>query len=292
MAEALKSVRELSQATTAFFEKRGLDSARLNAERLLGHVLGLARLDLYLNHDRLLTADEIDRYRDLVRQRAAGVPLQTLLGETEFYGRPFRVEPGVFIPRPETERLVEAAVQLLTGGASSWLSPLALEIGCGTGVVACSLAMEIPRLRVHASDVNPRAAALTLANARRLGVAARVDVHEGAGCEPFPPQLRGHAHLLVSNPPYVRRGDLAGLPIEVAEHDPVAALDGGPDGLSAYREIAQEAPAWLMPGGWIALEIGEDQAADVTGLLRDAGFSSLIVKRDYCDRDRVVTGRL
>ena len=292
MAEALKCVRELIQATAAFFEKRGVDSARLNAERLLGHVLGLARIDLYLNHDRPLAPEEIDRYRELVRRRAAGVPLQTLLGETEFYGRVFQVERGVFIPRPETERLVEAAVRLLTGGTSSWLAPLALEIGCGTGAVACSLAAEIPRLRVHASEIDPLAAALARANARRLGVAARVEVHEGSWCGPFPSTLRGHAHLLVSNPPYVRRGDLAGLPREVSEHDPVAALDGGPDGLDAYRAIAREAPAWLMPGGWIALEIGEDQALDVTGLLKDAGFSSLTVKKDYCDRDRVVTGRL
>ncbi|MBK9305173.1 MAG: peptide chain release factor N(5)-glutamine methyltransferase [bacterium] len=190
MAEALKSVRKLIQATAAFFEKRGVDSARLNAERLLGHVLGLARIDLYLNHDRPLAPEEIDRYRELVRQRAAGVPLQTLLGETEFYGRVFQVERGVFIPRPETERLVEAAVRLLTGGTSSWLAPLALEIGCGTGAVACSLAAEIPRLRVHASEIDPLAAALARANARRLGVAARVEVHEAPGAEPSPHAAR------------------------------------------------------------------------------------------------------
>jgi release factor glutamine methyltransferase len=292
MPEALRSVRELIQVTADFFAKRGIDSARLNAERLLGDVLGLSRLDLYLNHDRPLTPEEVVRYRALVRRRAEGEPLQHILGEVEFYGRSFKVEPGVFIPRPETERLVETAVGLLSLGDRSLVSPVALEIGAGTGVVGCSLAAELPRLRVIASDVNPRAVSLSRANARRLGVDARVDVREGALYDPFPASLRGHVNLIVSNPPYVRSAEIAGLSPEVARHDPREALDGGVDGLDVYHALARHAAGWLAPAGAVAVEIGYDQGEQVPRILAAAGCVDVTVVNDYNGLPRVVHGRL
>lgn len=291
MPAELKTVRELVQATADWFAGRGVDSPRLDAERLLGDVLGLTRLELYLHHDRPLTPEETDRFRALVKRRGAGEPLQTLIGETGFYSRSFKVEPGVFIPRPETELLVERCVALLTGGASSLLAPVAVEIGCGTGVIAVSLAAEIPRLRVWATDVNPRAVALTETNARRLGVAARVEALEGRGFAPLPSALRGGVHLLVSNPPYVASGVIPTLAREVAEHDPREALDGGADGLDAYRALAAQAGAWLAPDGLLALEIGHDQAETVPALFVDAGFRDLRVQEDYNGLPRTVTGR-
>ncbi len=292
MAEPLKTVRELILVTADYLADKDVDSARLSAERLLGEVLGLARIDLYLNHDRPLTPDELDQYRQLVKRRAAGEPLQALLGETEFYGRGFKMADGVFIPRPETERLVEACVGLLTGGNSSLLSPLALEVGCGSGIIACSLAAEIPRLQVVASDVNERAVEISRVNARRLGVAARVEFLAGELCVPFPADLQGRANLLVSNPPYIRSADVPGLPREVLAHDPREALDGGPDGLRFYHELARHAATWLFPGGWLAMEIGHDQADQVTAICAASGLSDIEMTRDYNQLPRVVTARV
>ncbi len=291
MTEALRTVRELIAATHEWFASRGLESPRLNAERLLGEVLGLTRLELYLHHDRPLTSAETDRYRELVKRRAAGEPLQTLIGQTEFFSRTFRVEPGVFIPRPETELLVERCTDLLTGGTSSLLQPVALEVGCGTGIIGVSLASEITRLRVWASDVNPAAVELTNVNARRLGVAARVEALEGPLFRPFPAHLRGAVHLLVSNPPYIPSDVVPTLDREVSEHDPHEALDGGPDGLDVYRALAAGAGAWLAPGGWIALEIGHDQGESVPALLVEAGFEDVEMRPDYNDLPRTVTAR-
>jgi len=292
MAEPLKTVRELIQVTADYLAGKDVDSARLNAERLLGDVLGLARIDLYINHDRPLTPDELDRYRELVKRRAAGEPLQTLLGEAEFYGRSFKMAEGVFIPRPETERLVEACVNRMTGGTSSLLSPLALEVGCGTGIIACTLAAEIPRLQVKATDVNLRAVELSRINAKRRGVSARVEILEGALLEPVPADLRGRANLLVSNPPYVRSGDLPGLPREVRDHDPAEALDGGPDGLRFYHEIARRAVEWLAPGGLVAVEIGFDQPDQVSAIFAASGLGEITVETDYSKLPRVVLARV
>jgi release factor glutamine methyltransferase len=291
MTSALKSVRELIQLTADFLAEKGIDSPRLCAERLLGDVLGLQRIELYLQHDRPVSGDELARFRDLVRRRAAGEPLQTLIGSTEFYSREFKVEEGVFIPRPETERLVERCLELLSPQGRSLAAPLALEIGCGTGVIAITLAAEMPALRVHVTDTSAAAIRLSELNARRVGTAARLTFHQGDLYAPLPAALAGEFDLLVSNPPYIRRGDLAGLPREVAEHDPAEALDGGVDGLDVYRRLIAGAPRWLRPGGWLALEIGHDQGEAVPDLCARAGFGNLEVRRDYNDLPRVVTGR-
>lgn len=287
-----RTVRELLAVTREYFQDKGVESARLNAERLLGDVLGLSRLDLYLQADRFVLGQELDRYRELVRRRAGGEPLQTILGMTEFYSRPFKVEPGVFIPRPETEHLVERAVELLAPPGLRLLAPVALEVGCGTGIIGISLACEIPRLEVHASDINPAAITLAEHNARQLAVNSRVHFHQGHRFDPFPEFLQQKVDLLVSNPPYVREGDIAGLSVEVAEHDPREALDGGPDGLVFYRALAAEMNRWVRPGGHLAVEIGADQADEVTAILAASGAVDIEVVKDYSDRDRVVSARV
>lgn len=291
MTAKLRTVRELIRATATYFEEKGVESARLNAERLLGDVLDLSRMELYLQHDRPVVGEELDRFRDLVRRRARGEPLQTLIGATEFYSRPFKVEAGVFIPRPETERLVEIACDLLSPPDHGLVAPIAVEIGSGAGVVACSLAAELPRLAIWATDIDQGAVDLSRRNAQRLGVASRVHVLVGDRFAPLPSHLAGNVDLLVSNPPYVRRGDIDGLAVEVAQHEPRAALDGGPDGLAFYRALAPELATWLRPGGALALEIGADQARDVTEILSAAGATGIAVHRDYADRPRVITAR-
>ncbi len=291
MTADVKTVRALLQVTAGYLEGKGVESARLNAERLLADVLGLTRIELFMQHDRPVLGDELDRYRDLVRRRAAGEPLQTILGETEFYSRAFKVEPGVFIPRPETERLVEIAARMLAPGDRSMLAPVAVEVGTGTGIIAVSLALEVPRLVVWATDINPQAAELARHNAHRHGVDGRVTVLDGSRFDPLPERLRGGVDLLVSNPPYVRSGDIAGLAVEVRGHDPHTALDGGADGLVFYRALAAGLGQWVRPGGAVALEIGDDQGEAVPGILAASGVVELQVHQDYAGRDRVVTGR-
>ena len=285
-----KTVRDLVQVTAEYLAGKGIESARLNAERLLGDVLRLSRLELYLQHDRPIAGDELDRYRELVRRRAGGEPLQSILGVWGFYGRDFKVTSGVFIPRPETERLVEHALALIRPPDQRLVSPVAVEVGCGSGVIAVSLAAEAPRLEIWATDINPQAIELTRTNAHRHGVDARVHVEVGNRFDPLPARLRGEVDLLVSNPPYVRRGDLPSLAPEV-QHDPREALDGGADGIDFYRALAAGAERWLRPGGWIAVEIGADQGEAVPAILRSSHLEDVEVHPDYNDLPRVVTGR-
>ena len=286
----MKTVRELISLSAGYLEERGIESARLNAERLLGDVLGLARIELYLQADRPVAGDELTQYRDLVRRRGAGEPLQTLIGTTGFYSREFKVEPGVFIPRPETERLVETAVGLLTPTDRSLVAPRLADCCCGSGVIAVTLAAELPTAEVWATDRNPRAIALTEQNAHRHGATTRVHAHEGNLLEPLPANLREQLDLVVSNPPYVRRDELAGLSAEV-RHDPPEALDGGEDGLDVHRALVAQAGRWLRPGGWLALEIGADQGESVPALLETAGLTDVTMSHDYNDLPRVVSGR-
>lgn len=291
-AAANRTVRELLDLTGGYLGEKGVASPRLNAERLLADVLGLTRLELFCQHDRPVLSAEVARYRELVRRRAGGEPLQQILGETEFFSRPFKMTPGVFIPRPETERLVEACVRLLEPLRRADRSPVALEVGSGSGAICVSLACELPRLQVHASDVNPLAVELTRRNAHALGAGARVHAVEGSRFDPLPASLKGQVDLLVSNPPYVRSGDIAGLSVEVRDHDPSAALDGGPDGLKFYRAIASNMGEWLRPGGHVAFEIGDDQGPAVQGILAASGGLEVEVIQDYAGRDRVVTARV
>jgi release factor glutamine methyltransferase len=291
MTAQLRTVRELIRATAAYFAEKGVESARLNAERLLADVLDVSRMELYLQHDRPVVGEELDRYRDLVRRRGRGEPLQTLIGATEFYSRPFKVEAGVFIPRPETERLVEIASAMLSPPEFRLIAPTAVEIGCGSGVIACSLAAELPRLEIWATDIDPQAVDLTRRNAQRLGVAGRVHPLVGDRFAPLPQHLRGGVDLVVSNPPYVCSDEIDQLAVEVAEHDPRAALDGGPDGLDFHRALAGELDTWLRPGGALALEIGADQAETVPELLAREGALGITVVEDYASRPRVVTAR-
>lgn len=286
----MNTIRELIALTAGYLEEKGVESARLNAERLLGDVVGLARIELYLQADRPVVGDELARYRDLVRRRGAGEPLQTLIGTTGFYSRDFKVEAGVFIPRPETERLVEAAVSLLTPGDRSLVAPKVVDVCCGSGVIAVSLAAEVPAAEVWATDRNPRAVDLTHRNARRHGVDARVHGLAGDLLAPLPAHLRGEVDLVVSNPPYLRGDELDDLPAEV-RHDPIEALDGGTDGLQVYRALVSQAPRWLRPGGWLALEIGAEQGDAVPDLLTASGFDDVAMTRDYADLPRVVVGR-
>ena len=278
------TVVEVIQRSTEFLQRHGVESPRLQVELLLGHVLKLPRLQLYLCHDRVLTEAELDILRTLVKRRANREPLQHLIGSTSFCGREIRVSPAALIPRPETETLAELAVAALSGQPSA--TPVALDFGTGTGCLAIHLATECPAARLHAVDLFEPALALARTNVTAHGLAERVTLHLGDGFSSLPAGLR--FDLIVSNPPYIPAGEIAGLQAEVRDFDPHSALDGGADGLDFYRHLATESSAWLNPGGGLFAEFGDGQETAVSALFSAAGWRRINVHCDLTGKPRVV----
>jgi len=271
--------------TAQHFEKKGVDAPRLTSEVLLAHVLQCSRVKLYVDLDRPLEAQELATYRALIARRLGGEPTQYLTGTREFYGRAFLVDSRVLVPRPETELLVDEVLALVPRFSGSDV----LDLCTGSGCIAITVAAERPLARVVAVDLFPGACEVALANARAHAVASRVEVLEGDLFSPLPAGAR--FDLVVSNPPYVARPQIPGLPPEV-RREPVAALDGGPDGLDFYRRIIPGARDRLRPGGWLALEIGETQGAEVCRLLQGAGYEEVRIGKDWERRDRHAFARM
>ncbi|NNB90276.1 peptide chain release factor N(5)-glutamine methyltransferase [Corallococcus exiguus] len=277
------TIRRLLTWTTGHFEKRGVDAPRLTTEILLAHVLKTGRVRLYVDLDRPLSKDELAAFKALIERRMAGEPTNYLTGTKEFYNRPFKVDARVLIPRPETELLVEAVLHSVPKDAPSRV----LDVCTGSGCIAISVAAERPQATVLATDLSKDACALALENAQALGVAERVSVLEGDLFSPLPPDAT--FRVVVSNPPYIDSGDIAGLSAEV-RREPRLALDGGPDGLVALRRVIEGARRVLEPGGLLALEMGETQGSAVLELLRAAGYSDARVEKDLERRERMAFG--
>jgi release factor glutamine methyltransferase len=275
------TVLKLLRWTADYFSGRSIDAPRLTAELLLADTLGLDRVGLYVNFERPLQADELAAFRARVKRRAAREPLAYILGHAEFWSLPLKVTPAVLIPRPDTELLVEAALPRL--GAGSHI----LDIGTGSGALAIALAHECPQCRVTAIDVSPAALAVALENARMNRVAERIDLVQ----QDLARLPAGPFDLIVANPPYIPSGELATLMPEVRDFEPSLALDGGPDGLAAYRAIAAQAGTALAVGGWLLAEVGAGQAAAVQALFAAAGLTDTFVARDLAGIERVVGGR-
>jgi release factor glutamine methyltransferase len=271
----------LGQAATQLREQQ-VESPRLDAELLLAHVLDVNRAALFTWPDRQLTPKELTRFRELVARRAAREPLAYIVGHREFFGLDFLVDSRVLIPRPETELLVEHVLHLAQDMASA---VQIADVGAGSGAIAISLAVRLPRATLYALDDSPGALALTEENARRHGVADRVRCLQGDLLEPLP----GPVDLVTANLPYVSTVEWAHLVPEIREYEPRAALDGGPDGLDPMRRLLAMAPAHLQPGGMVLLEIGASQGQAVTALAR-AHFprAEIEVLQDYAGLDRLV----
>ncbi|HLC42438.1 MAG TPA: peptide chain release factor N(5)-glutamine methyltransferase [Methylomirabilota bacterium] len=269
-------------------ESAGLPTARHDAETLLADLLGMPRWTLYLHRDRPMDHESVERYRALVERRARHEPLQYLRQEEEFFGLKLLVTPGVFIPRPETELLVERLLALLPPRThdAKW----GADLGTGTGCIALALCQARPDLRIVAVDQSPDAVALARDNATELGLADRVEVREGDLWEPIR-DLKGRLDFVVSNPPYIAREQLEELPVEVIDYEPTSALDGGPGGTAFYDRIIREAPIYLKPGGLLAMEIGLGQAESLTRAMGAAGFVEISSLPDLRGIDRVLTGR-
>ena len=277
------TIRRILVWTAQHFEKKGVDSPRLTAEVLLAHVLSTTRVRLYVDLERPLSADELGAYKALITRRLSGEPTQYLTGVREFYNRPFKVDARALIPRPETELLVEGALRGLPKDAPARV----LDVCTGTGCVAISIAAERPRAEVLATELSPDTAALARENVAALKVEGRVTVLEGDLFAPVPPG--SVFDVVVSNPPYVAAGEIAGLSAEV-RREPRLALDGGPDGLDVVRRVVKGARALLRPGGLLAMEIGETQGPAVERLLREAGYADARVEKDLERRDRLAFG--
>lgn len=285
------TIRELLKVSAGYLEQKQIDQPRLTAEVLLAHSLGTGRLELYLNGEKPLGEDEIAGFRSLVRRRAAREPLQYITGRQEFRSMSFAVGPGVLIPRPETELLVERVLNRLSGeGAPE--SPRILDLGSGSGIIAVSLAAALPAARVCATDKSPEALAYARGNASSHGLAERIDFVLGDWLSPF---SRGKAafHVIAANPPYVAAGEWRGLQQEVRDHEPKTALTAGEDGLADISGIVSSAPLYMAPGGWLVIETAPWQTEDVLGLMARTGrFSDRTRSRDYAGRYRVVEARL
>ncbi|GAB4282432.1 MAG: peptide chain release factor N(5)-glutamine methyltransferase [Coriobacteriia bacterium] len=289
MAERVWNVRDALEWTAGFLESKGDESPRVAAQWLLSAATGLTRVELYAYHDRPLSPDERARYRELVARRAEGMPLQYVTGEMPFRHLVIHVEPGVFIPRPETEVLVDEALAAVDALAEK-TTPLVIDLCTGSGCVAVSVAHEREHAHVHATDVSAAAVGAARRNALHAGVENRVQVVHGDLFEPLPRDLAGHVDVIVSNPPYIPSADLPDLPAEVLGFEPRTALDGGADGLSVARRIWGEGARWLRPGGTLALELDAGRVRDAAREIGDA-YTDVRVREDLTGRDRILVAR-
>lgn len=275
------TVLEVLQSTTAFFQKKAIESPRLNAEHLVAHSLGKKRIELYLAFDRPLAEPELAPLRELVRRRGAGEPLQHLLGTVEFADHTFLSDCRALVPRHETEQLVEYLCDL------TWPeNPRMLDVGAGSGVIVLSLAARFPAAELQAVDLSAEALAVAHENAGRLGLAERVQFFEGHLLE----KIDGAFDLIVANLPYVARTEAAALAPEV-RHDPALALYGGEKGDELIRELIAAAPPHLRPGGWLALEIGHGQSEALIRFLTEKNYHDITAKKDYAGIPRFLFAR-
>lgn len=270
--------------TEDYFGQKGVESPRLDAEVLLSHVLGKQRIYLYVHFDEPLQAEELARYRAMIKQRIDRVPVAYILGEKEFMGLTFKVTPDTLVPRPDTEILVQAAVDRL----KQWTDGTVrlADIGTGSGAICLSVLSMLDGVTADTVDISPAARAVAEENAATLGLSERVTFHTGDLLTPIREQ---QFTAILSNPPYIPEADIQELAPEVRCKEPMTALSGGRDGLDFYRRLCDEAPAMLSDDGFMAFEVGIHQAEDVARL---AEASPLIVRteilKDYAGIDRVV----
>jgi release factor glutamine methyltransferase len=267
------------------FRRRGFESPRLDAELLLAHALGIDRVRLIIDAQRELAPHELARYRELIVRRRAHEPVAYILGEREFYGLRFRVDARVLVPRPDSEALVDVALER----TQRWsLYGRALDLCTGSGCVAIAFAKRRPAWRVTGLDLSSEAVSLARYNAFAAGAVWGVAFAAGDLFEPL--AENAGFEVVTANPPYIPSGEIRSLAADIRDFEPRFALDGGTDGLDVTRRIVRDAPARLVPGGILAVEVHHDQAERVTELFLRAGFASIERRRDYAGHERVVSG--
>lgn len=278
------TIKKLIQWTAGYFRNHGVEEARLDAEILLGYVLGRPRIYLYTNYDQIMNKEELARYRELIRRRAAGYCTAVLIGEKEFMGIHFRVNEHVLVPRPDTEAWLEKVIQRFRNLPDISM----LDLGTGSGALAVSFLYYCKEARGVAVDISEKALETAKTNGERAGISDRVEFRRGD----FLDALREDEQfdVILSNPPYIPSGDIDGLAEEV-RREPRIALDGGPDGLKFYRTLGEKAVRFLRPGGLLAAEVGIGQAETVRTFFENGGLTDIEIIPDYGGVDRAVCGK-
>ena len=279
------TVLEAIRLSTEYLDKKKIDSPRINAELLLAHIIGCKRLDLYLAFDRPLTEPELNIYRGLIKRRASYEPLQYIIGTVEFYGLVFKVTPSVLIPRPETELLVENIIKELSDKEQLNI----LEIGCGSGNIAISLAYHLKQAQIITTDISDAALNLAKENSQKLGVAERISfIRHNILTDDL---LRfSMFDLVVSNPPYVSLQSYSSLQKEIMGFEPRLAVTDESDGLTFYRIISEKVSGNIKKGGKLFFEISHGQCDDVKSIMTKNNFSKIEVIKDYQNIERIVFG--
>lgn len=281
------TVLEGIQRSSEFLAKKGVDSPRLHAELLLARVIGLARMQLYLNFERSLSAPETDALRELVKRRGQREPLQHILGSTSFCGYEIAVNSDVLIPRPETELLAEQGWTFLNQLAAAGEPNLnALDLGTGSGCLAIALAAKCHGIKVYASDISVQALDIARENAFRNALTDRIQFLQGDAFAALGPG--SNFNLIVSNPPYIPSSEIDTLAPEVRDHDPRLALDGGPDGLDFFRRLGSDAKEFLKSGGKLMLEFGDGEAEAIRAILEAQKWIVEAISEDYTGRLRTL----
>jgi len=298
MIKDVWTIKRALEWTSQYFKKEKIENPRLNAEVLLAHILRKTRLELYLEFSRPLSLRELTLFKKLIIKRSHHVPLSYLTGEQDFMGLRLKIDENVYIPRPETEILVEEALKLVRSidfeeGKTSQ-DFIIVDLGTGSGNIAIKLALELEKSKVYAVDISPEALQIARENARMHNLNKRITFLEGDLFIPLVDLgLEGKVDLMISNPPYVRSEEIKSLPPEVLR-EPRIALEGGGDGLGIYRKIISQSPGFLRKAGFLALEIGHRQAKRIQDLiLAQKGLCSAQVISDYGGVERItLTSRI
>jgi release factor glutamine methyltransferase len=281
------TIGRLLKWTTDFLAARGADSPRLDAEVLLAHALGCRRIELYTRFDELPDEPRRAAFRELVRQRAGGMPVAYLVGHREFYSLPFRVTPDVLIPRPETELLLVRLLDLAKQRSTTTEGLQIADIGCGSGILAICAARSLAGAHVTAIDISPAALAVARENAAALGVSEPIEFVESDLFAALEPQRR--FDFVVSNPPYIRSDEMAGLMVDVRKFEPRMALEAGPRGTEVIERLIPQAAQRLKPGGWLLVEISPTIEPAVRELLAaEPAFEPPASIKDLAGQFRIV----
>jgi release factor glutamine methyltransferase len=280
------TVLEVIQRSTEFLNRKGVDSARLQTELLLAHVLKTPRMQLYLNFERTLRSEEEAALRELIKRRGQREPLQQIVGTASFCGYEIKVNRHVLIPRPETELLAEEGWTFLQGLSKLNITPTAMDFGTGSGCIAIALAAKCPVASLFALEKSAEALEVARENAVLNHVAERIQFLGADGFNAVPPGSL--FHLIISNPPYIASPEITTLQPEVRDFEPHQALDGGPDGLDYYRRLADEAAPRLAPDGKLMLEFGDGQVELIREIFESKNWIVEAVRDDYTQRPRIL----
>jgi release factor glutamine methyltransferase len=286
------TIRRLLEWTTGFFTRKEVDAPRLSAELLLAHVLSVPRIKLYTDYERIVSDHDLTTFRTLVQRAAEQEPVAYLTGKAHFFNLEFHVNRDVLIPRPDTETIVENVMQLVRNQAGME-APRVLDLCTGSGCIAAAIAHHVKSSVVTATDISPAAVEVAKANIERLGLKDRVIVEQGDLFEPLSRMVDVQPfHLIVANPPYIPSAQIETLDRSVRDYEPVAALDGGLDGLVLHRRILKESPDRLLQGGRVYLEIAFDQGPLAKELAAEhPAFDDVRILKDQAGKDRVLTAK-